>query len=357
MLHALHYPRDLITERVRFTPADHIQIAHCRGVHNRLGFAYQMGFVRLTGRFPAQQPLEMLHDLLVWVAQEVGIDPSAIEAYAQRRQTVSEHQLLLQGYLGLRPCGPAERALLGRYLREEALRLESTPALSAQGEAFLRTHNIVLPAGSTLRRMAVEQREPARHLVYTRLLALMPSALPPCLDALLQVEEAHASSLQALKSPPGVPSAGALLRLLDKLDQIHATGVLSLDLAWLNNNLQTTFARQVAQASASRLRGLLAPQRYTLVVCFLRHLYRETLDQLVDMYTKLVTATYRRAQHTLDTGAQRHRPMMRAALQSLQTIGQTLLNAQVPPDAVRTAVFAAIAGPAPAGPALADRRE
>src|SRR5262249_23245462 len=175
----LYYPRDLITERVRFTPADHAQITHCRGVHNRLGLAYQMGFVRLTGRFPAQQPLEMLHDLLVWVAQEVGLDPSAIEAYAPRRQTVSEHQLLLQGSLGLRPCGPAERDLLGRYLREEALRLESTPALIAQAEAFLRNHSIVLPAGSTLRRVAGEQREQARHLVYTRLLALMPSTLPP----------------------------------------------------------------------------------------------------------------------------------------------------------------------------------
>src|SRR5215471_12842961 len=61
------------------------------------------------------------------------------------------------------------------------------------------------------------------------------------------------------------------------------------------------------------------------------------------MYTKLVTAAYRRAQHTLDTGAKRHRPMMRAALQSFQTIGQTLLHAQVPPDAVRTTVLAAIA--------------
>jgi len=342
MLHAFYYPRDLITERVRFTPADHAQITHCRGVHNRLGFAYQMGFVRLTGRFPAQQPLEMLHDLLVWVAREVGIDPSAIEAYAQRRQTVSEHQLLLQGSLGLRPCGPAERDLLGRFLREEALRLESTPALIAQAEAFLRAHSIVLPAGSTLRRVVGEQCEQARHLVYTRLLALMPSTLPPRLDALLQVEASHASSLQALKAPPGFPSARALLRLLDKLEQIHSMSVLALDLSWLNNNLQTTFARQVAQASAYRLRELLAPQRYTLLVCFLRHTYRETLDHLVDMYTKLVTATYRRAQHTLDTGAQRHRPMIRAALQSFQTIGQALLNAQVPPDAVRMTVFAAI---------------
>jgi hypothetical protein len=78
-------------------------------------------------------------------------------------------------------------------------------------------------------------------------------------------------------------------------------------------------------------------------VGFLRHTYRDTLDQLVDMYTKLVTATYRRAQHALDTGAKRHRTMLRAALQSFQTIGQTFLNEPVPADAGRTTVFAAIA--------------
>jgi hypothetical protein len=106
MLHAVHYPRDLIADRVRFTPADQAQIAHCRGAHNRLGFAYQLGFLRLTGRFPAQQPLELLDDLLVFVAQEVALDPVLIQDYAQRRQTVSEHQQFLTLYLGFRPFGP-----------------------------------------------------------------------------------------------------------------------------------------------------------------------------------------------------------------------------------------------------------
>ena len=35
----LRYPRELIAERVVLTPADHAQIALCRGDHNRLGFA------------------------------------------------------------------------------------------------------------------------------------------------------------------------------------------------------------------------------------------------------------------------------------------------------------------------------
>jgi Domain of unknown function (DUF4158) len=91
MLHTVYYPREIIAERVRFTPADYAPIARCRGAHNRLGLAYQMGFLQLTGRFPAQQSLELLDDPLVFVASAVAIDPTTIQAYAQRRQTVSEH--------------------------------------------------------------------------------------------------------------------------------------------------------------------------------------------------------------------------------------------------------------------------
>jgi Domain of unknown function (DUF4158) len=59
-------PRELIAARVVFTPADHAQIALCRGDHNRLGLAYQMAFLRLTGRFPSQHPLELLPDGLAF---------------------------------------------------------------------------------------------------------------------------------------------------------------------------------------------------------------------------------------------------------------------------------------------------
>jgi Tn3 transposase DDE domain-containing protein/uncharacterized protein DUF4158 len=339
MLHAVHYPRDLIADRVRFTPADQAQIAQCRGAHNRLGFAYQLGFLRLTGRFPAQQPLELLDDLLVFVAHEIALDPTLIQDYAQRRQTVSEHQQLLALYLGFRPFGPAERDILGHFLRDEALRLESTPALIAQAEAFLRDHHILVPASSTLHRVVGEQRALARQQLYVRLLAGLPSSIPADLDALVQVEETPYSPLHALKAPPGLPSPRALLRLIAKLDQIQATQVLTLDLTWLHPNLQKALAQHVWHASAHRLRGLPAPQRYTVLVCFLIQTYRDTLDQLVDMYSKVVTATYRRAQHDLDTAVKQHRPLFRDTLQSFQTIGQMLFDATVAPDAVRTTVL------------------
>ena len=47
----------------------------------------------------------------------------------------------------------------------------------------------------------------------------------------------------------------------------------------------------------------------------------------------MVTATYRRAQHDLDTAVKQHRPLFRDALQSFQTIGPMLFDDTVPPDA------------------------
>ena len=76
----LRYPRELLAVRAVCTPADHAQIALCRGTHNRLGFAYQMAFLRLTGRFPNQQPLELLPDVLAFVASELALVPTVIEA-------------------------------------------------------------------------------------------------------------------------------------------------------------------------------------------------------------------------------------------------------------------------------------
>ena len=340
MLETMPYPRDLIAERIVFTPADHAQIALCRGTHNRLGLAYQMAFLRLTGRFPNQQPLELLPDVLAFVASELALAPTAIEAYAQRQATVSAHQEQIRLHLGFQSFDAAAREALSHFLREEALHLDHLAALVAQAETFLRDHQVLLPALSTLRRLAGEQRDWTRQLVATRMMALLPPDLPARLDALLHVAPDHRlSPLHVLKTPPGMPTPQAVSCLTAKLDCIQATGVPALDLTWLNNNLQKALARHAAQASAGRLRLLEAPQRYTVLVCFLRQTYHETLDQLVEMYDKLVTATYRRAQRTLDEAVKRHRRMLRATLQSFHTIGQTLFNEQVLPEAVRTTVF------------------
>ena len=344
MFHTVHYPREIMADRVVFTPADHDRIALCRGPHNRLGFAYQMGFMRLTGRLPSQQPLELLDDLLGFIAHEVALDATLIKEYALRQATVSAHQEHIRLYLGFRPFGSAEHEDLKRFVLTEASHVEHLSALRARAEAFLYQQRMLIPAPSTLRRLVIEQRERARQLVYTRMMALLPPTLPARLDALLESPaEQSQSPFQTLKVPPGVPSARAVLRFTEKLDQIQHTEVLGLELSWLNNNVQKALAQHAWQSSAYRLRQLQAPQRSTVLVCFLHDAYHDTIDQLVDMYNKLITGTYRRAQHDLDDTVKRRRASFHTALQSFYLMGQTLCDASIPPEAIRTTVFAHIA--------------
>jgi hypothetical protein len=93
---------------------------------NRLGFAYQLAFVRLANRFPAQRPLEIVDDLLTYVSVQLAIAVDAIAVYQQRRQTIAEHRAAILAYLNLRRFGDAEAAWLEQFLFEEACRLEQT---------------------------------------------------------------------------------------------------------------------------------------------------------------------------------------------------------------------------------------
>ena len=60
----LAFSRGQMVREASLTDADRAEVAKCRRDHNRLGFAYQVGFVRLFHRFPAQQPLEMCDELV-----------------------------------------------------------------------------------------------------------------------------------------------------------------------------------------------------------------------------------------------------------------------------------------------------
>src|SRR3954462_7858678 len=97
----LSFSRGQMVREATLTEADLAEIARCRRDHNRLGFASQVGFVRLFSRFPTQQPLEICDELLSFVALQLNLDAAQIDGYAARQHTVSDHQASIRDYLKL----------------------------------------------------------------------------------------------------------------------------------------------------------------------------------------------------------------------------------------------------------------
>jgi hypothetical protein len=236
------------------------QVAKCRRSHNRLGFAYQVAFVRLFNRFPKQQPFEVLDELVSLSAAQLGVDTGLIGLYRERQQTISEHQQTIAGYIGLHHFGDAEAVQLEKFVFDKSWHLEQTSALKAQAAEFLKEQHILETAEFRIIRIVGEQRAQAREHIFKRIAAELPKHLAVTLDDLLVVAaDENVSRLQTIKANPSKPSADAMLRLLGKLKAIEATGVLRIDLSWLSGNYQRALFHQVRKSSAARLRELAEP--------------------------------------------------------------------------------------------------
>ena len=105
------FSRQQLKRAANLTEEDLKQISNCRRPYNRLGFAYQVAFVRLLNRFTRQQPFEIVEELASFNAAQLGFDVRLLELYRKRQPTISEHQETITRYLGLRHFGDAEALL------------------------------------------------------------------------------------------------------------------------------------------------------------------------------------------------------------------------------------------------------
>jgi hypothetical protein len=266
----LSYSREQLAQQAALTAEDIHQIQLCRRDHNRLGFAYQVGFVRLLNRFPQQEPFEVIEELLVYISVQLELPTTLIVAYQQRRQTVSEHQQRIMDYLHVRRFSEHDSGHLERFIFEEACRLEQTAALQARVKEFLKTQGSLQPADSTLTRLIIEQRQRAREFIYDQIATALPTDMASVLEGLLEVKAGEKiSTLQRIKANPHSPSPEAMLALVRKLKTIEATGILRVDLGWLNSNYQRALFHHVDRCSVARLREVVPPRRHAALVCFL----------------------------------------------------------------------------------------
>jgi len=318
---------------------DFYQIKECRGQHNKLGFCYQLLFVKIINKFPVQVPFEIIDSILTFASLQTNIDAQEIEFYQKRQQTISEHQIKIKAYLKLRKFDEVPAEFIDSFIFTEASKLEDLSAILARTEQYLREQNILFPTEDTLKRQAISQREKARQFIYNSMSKQLTTNTIQILDDLLITGDEKYSKLQKIKMPPLNPSVDGIFRLTEKLDIIESTGIISLDLGWLNNNYQRTLAKYAQRYSAFRLKETEAPKRYAILVCFLCQSYRETVDYLADTYFKLMTRIYNKAERQQDNANKKQSKNNRISLVMFDTISGIVLNSKILDAEVRQHIF------------------
>lgn len=335
----LNFTIEQLVNQAQITQEDLVEINLCRRQHNRLGFGYQLSFVKLLNRFPVQQPFEIVDNILDYVSVQLTIPATSIHSYVQRRETVAEHQERIRTYLGLTRFGEEVVSLINEFLFQEACRLEQTGALMARAEQFLKEQKILRPSDDTLQRMIGSQRRAARESIFKKIVVSLSPRLQKSLDSLLDIKDKHLSDFHFLKQPPGRPAPTTMLKLVEKIEMIQATGVLEVDLTWLSNNFQRSLTRYTKHCDAHKMRELEPGRRYSALACFLAQTFRDTMDFMVDMYDKLINRIYNHAREDIDNHNKSQRKRIKESLSTFKTMAELVLDETVEDSVLREELF------------------
>ena len=128
---------------------------------NRMAFALQLGFLKMTGR--TLNSVEIVPPaVLEHLGRQIGAPPprvASIRAFYRRRRTLFDHQEAARQALGRGPLNDhAERGLTA-YLRREAAAAYDVTELMTRARTWLVGRHYVLPRERDIRRQALAARK------------------------------------------------------------------------------------------------------------------------------------------------------------------------------------------------------
>jgi len=351
-------PETLDAESLRkyftLTERDLQEVAVCRGVVNKLGFAVQLCTLRWQGYFLGDTrglPAPVLETL----AHQLGLLPMSIDDYPQNEKTRWEHLERIRQHLRFQQCDDFQRQRLLKHLTETAQALPRSDALRQEAWRWLQEQRIVRPGRTTLRDLLTAAREGALQHAFALLARGLTAEQREQLDALLVVPSGgdvetqvgvvtefwSRSGLEQYKALARKESPEALLSLLDRLTAILERGLATLPaIEAIHPATRRLLANWGYHYEVWSLRRFEPVKRHAIVLCFLRAALSETTDAVVEMQDKLITGVHNKARQRREEILRATQEACRRVIEALEEVGSLVLDESIPDAELRRDIFA-----------------
>ncbi len=262
-----------------------------RGNHNRLGFALQICTVRFLNTF-LSLPTDVPSSVVAYVAAQLGItDLSCLPRYLERPTTHREHAGEIQKHYGYRDFSDQpQHWRLVRWMYERAtLSVERPSILFDLATARLVEQKVLLPGVTVLARMVATVRDRATNRLWQALFKLPSPKQQRRLEELLQINDnSRITPLDRLRHSPTRTSAPALVDALNRLVEVRALEVNTLDLSRIPPSRLKVLARTAASARAQTIARMPTERRIATLLAFAHVLEATAMDDAVDLLDGLI---------------------------------------------------------------------
>ncbi|TMR93937.1 Tn3 family transposase [Nonomuraea basaltis] len=262
---------------------------------HRLGMAVQICTVRYIGRFLGDDPLAVPWEVVEYLAGQLGIaDASCVKRYPERRRTPYEHAEEIQERFKYRDFTDRRwgREFRGFLYGRAWTHAEGPVALFNHAVTWLRRNRVLLPGVSVLARQVSEARTAAERRLYeavARAAHRADPALAPALAQLLVVPEGRrVSELERLRTPPVKSTGTAMVRAMERVEEISAFALGRVNLSRVPVNRLSTLARYGQLSKAQTIERAPEPRRTALLTAVVRQLEAQAVDDALDLFAVLM---------------------------------------------------------------------
>jgi TnpA family transposase len=309
--------------------AEELALLPNRVDYNRLGFAVQLKFFDIEGRFP-RTPREIPTAALGFVAEQLGLSPAVFPQYPWRGRARKQHRAAIRAFVGFRAFTAEDASLLTTWLRQTILPSEQNlHHLQEMVLDWCRERQLEPPAPQRIERLirsALQRHERAFFDAITQ--QLSPSTRTR-LDNLLDPLEREPSTAETqddpaivatvfsqLKTDPGPVGLASVLTELKKLEHLRRLDLPADLFVDVPPTILQGYRLRAATEPPREMRVHPAPIRYTLLAAFCRQRHPEVLDELVELLIRIV--------HRISGRAEKH--VVKELLSDLQRVhGKTTL--------------------------------
>ena len=329
-LHLLALPEDE-GEMIRLytlSKSDLAFIRQHRGDHNRLGISILMSYLRHPGRVLGEneKPYE---PLLNFIAVQLNIAPAAWELYAERDETRREHLLELLPRFGMEQFGSKHYRSLSAWLEPTALQTTRGVLLAQAVVEEMRKRMIVVPPVAVIERLCAEAATRAQRRVFALLIQDLNAENRAKLDNLLELREGSPySTLSWLRSPPGAPTARAILAHIERLQAVRELG-LSSDIGLrVHQNRLLQIAREAGQTAVFQFKEYEPDRRYGSLVALMIETAETLTDEILDLHDRIIGSIFKKSKNRYERAFAEQGKAINDKVRLYATVGAALVAAR-----------------------------
>jgi TnpA family transposase len=281
------------------TPEEKQVVLQRRSTTNRIAFALQIGFLKMTGRLLNSVEL-VPPDVLSHLGGVIECEPpriASIRAFYRRRRTLFEHQAAARALL--RRSEVSEYGLRGltAFLRREAVGIYNSMDLVAKARVWLIDHGYLLPTEREIRRQTIRALRHQEQVVLEAVRAATDEASRGAWPRRLlePTPDNEQTRLEWLWTPPTSKQASELDDHLAKVKFLRELGADRLKIEDLPLAGLEHFHRRVTSRKPAALLTIRDPRRTLELACFLRLQLMRLTDTALDLVDRRIATQWREA--------------------------------------------------------------